>query len=135
MLDDKINGDVAMERVTEDGAQMAAKRAQNREDLIRDQIKHSQLQTANKNTSEELNQLNEKNAVLTKGNADLMAKNKALEEEIADLERRIQLNALLKEVDANDLEELAKSNQEMYRNYKTIMHQWEHIMRLAAETA
>jgi transcriptional regulator CtsR len=51
MLDAKINNEQEMEIVEEDAAAMALRRAQNKEDIVRAQIKQSQLKKANETTA------------------------------------------------------------------------------------
>jgi hypothetical protein len=79
MLDAKINNEQEMEIVEEDAAAMSLRRAQNKEDIVRAQIKQSQLKKANQMTAEDLAKMLEENAALIKGNEDLEAKNEKLD--------------------------------------------------------
>jgi hypothetical protein len=85
MLDIKINCEQEMEIVEEDAATMAQRRAQNKEDLIRAQIRQSQLKKANERAAEDLAKKTEENAALIKNNDELDLKNEKLDKEITEL--------------------------------------------------
>lgn len=83
------------------------RRNENREELLRMQIKYSQLQTANAKHKEDLDRLTKANEDLIKNNTALDEKNTKLDTEIVLLIQRIDVNSLLKEVDMEELKLLA----------------------------
>ena len=78
-LDAKINFEQEMEQLTEDADIAEKKRAENREELLRLQIKYSQLQTANAKHKEELERVSAANEKLVKENRELDEKNTKLD--------------------------------------------------------
>ena len=102
-LDAKIQFEQDMEILTEEADIIEKKRSENREELLRMQIKYSQLQTANSKHKEDLEKLTATNEALTKNNTTLDEKNTKLDQEIVQLIQRIDVNSLLKEVDMEEL--------------------------------
>jgi len=49
------------------------------------------------------------------------------DEEIKLVIQRIQISALLKEIDVEEMRQLAQSNEELYNNFTKIFTQWERI--------
>ncbi len=82
MLDKKINAEQEMELLTEDAQIVESKRIHNREELLRQQIKYSQLQSHNAKTKAELQKLTESNVKLSVQNTELDKKNQKLDSEI-----------------------------------------------------
>lgn len=78
-LDAKINFEQEMEQLTEDADIAEKKRAENREELLRLQIKYSQLQTANAKHKDELERVSAANEKLVKENRELDEKNTKLD--------------------------------------------------------
>ena len=64
MLDAKINAEQEMELLSEEAATVEYKRAHNREELLRLQIKYSQLQSQKEKQKTELNKLTSSNESL-----------------------------------------------------------------------
>ena len=64
MLDAKINAEQEMELLSEEAAIVENKRAHNREELLRLQIKYSQLQSQKEKQKTELNKLTSSNESL-----------------------------------------------------------------------
>jgi hypothetical protein len=75
MLDAKINAEQEMELLSEEAAIVENKRAHNREELLRLQIKYSQLQSQKEKQKTELNKLTSSNESLGVQNTDLAKKN------------------------------------------------------------
>lgn len=127
MLDAKITAEQEMEILREDASAMASKRAANRDDLIRHQIKLSQLRANNERTAKELAAKKIENEALLKSNADLDAKNTKLDAAIVELVQRIDLNTLLREVDLEEMKLLAQNNTNMNMAFMQMMTKWEAI--------
>ena len=89
---------------------MKNRRQQNREDLIRTQIRNSQLLSNNARVNEEYEEMVSKNEALVKANDEVEAQNEKLDKDIMELVQRIDVNTLLKEVDLEELNLLANNN-------------------------
>ena len=73
---------------------------------------------------------------LTEGNAKLLDDNKKLEDENADLKKkismtvqRIDINNLLKEIDIEELQLLAKNNKQMNFSLENLVTKWNFIVQ------
>lgn len=108
---------------------MSTKRGQNRDDLIRMNIRQSQLTSANLRTDNDLETLQLSNTELIKTNEDLEAKIMKLDLEITELVQRVDVNTLLKEVDQQDLALLAKNNFNMNVQFMQLMRNWEDVIK------
>ena len=133
MLDAKINAEQEMELLSEEAAVVENKRAHNREELLRLQIKYSQLQSQKEKQKTELNKLTSSNESLGVQNTDLAKKNQKLDSEIQSLIQRIDLNTLLKEVDVEELKLLAVNNEHMNMAFMNMINRWDVIKRLDAK--
>lgn len=100
-------------QLTEDLNDARAKAARNREEIIKLQIKFSQLVTLEEKSKVELQVLTEENAFYLKKNAEFEAENEKLNKEIVMYIQKIDINNLLKEVDIEDLKLLAQNNKVM----------------------
>ena len=129
MLDAKINAEQEMELLSEEAAVVENKRAHNREELLRLQIKYSQLQSQKEKQKTELNKLTSSNESLGVQNTDLAKKNQKLDSEIQSLIQRIDLNTLLKEVDVEELKLLAVNNEHMNMAFMNMINRWDVIKR------
>ena len=69
--------------------------------------------------------MTEANAKLEKDNTQLNDKNDKLDSEIKDLLQRIQVNTLLKEIDMQELEIIAKNTEELNLNLGSTLNRWE----------
>lgn len=118
-----------MELLTEEADLVEKRRAEGREEMLRMQIKLSQLQTANAKTKEELEKLTATNESLTKNNATLDAKNTKLDAEIVSLIQRIDVNSLLKEVDVEELKLMVTNTENMNMAFMNMMNRWESIRK------
>lgn len=127
MLDAKISNDQEMEILTEDAADMAARRKANRDNLIKLRIKLSQLQTEKATKSEEYEKLQKENEDFIKSNEEFREKNEKLDAGIKMLIQRIDLNALLKEIDVEELSLMANNNAVMNKTMMQLLNKWEAI--------
>jgi hypothetical protein len=59
-----------------------------------------------------------------KKNPEIAEENKQLEEQIALIEKRIEINQILKEVDIEELRVAAKSNRMVSANLKDMIKRW-----------
>lgn len=133
MLDAKINAEQEMELLSEEAAIVENKRAHNREELLRLQIKYSQLQSQKEKQKTELAKLTSSNETLGAQNADLAKKNQKLDSDIQSLIQRIDLNTLLKEVDVEELKLLAVNNEHMNMAFMNMINRWDVIKRMDAK--
>lgn len=127
MLDAKISNDQEMEILNEDAADMAARRKANRDNLIKLRIKLSQLQTEKATKSEEYEKLQKENEDFIKSNEEFREKNEKLDAGIKMLIQRIDLNALLKEIDVEELSLMANNNAVMNKTMMQLLNKWEAI--------
>ena len=118
-----------MELLSEDAQVIENKRAHNREELLRQQIKLSQLQSLKEKQRVELQGLTSSNEQLAVQNADLSKKNQKLDSDIQSLIQRIDLNTLLKEVDVEELKLLAVNNEHMNMAFMNMLNRWDVIKR------
>jgi len=102
---------------------------QNREQILKLQIKYSQLQNQNEKDAKELQALDGANEKLQRQNAEREAKNAATDKEIQALIKRIDVNTLLKEVDMQELELMAQSTEQMNVNFLNMLNRWEIIKK------
>lgn len=105
---------------------------QNREDLIRLRVKNSQLDSQTEMLKVEDSQLTESNDRLLKDNAELEAENTDLKMRIATTIQRIDINNLLKEIDIEELQLLARNNKQMNFAMENMMTKWNFIERATA---
>ena len=113
-----------------DGRALATR---NREEIIKLQIKYSQLQTQEEKLSGDLQSLTEENDFYKKKNAEFEADNERLNREIASNIQKIDINSLLKEVDIEDLRLIAQNNKMMTSALHGLLGKWESIQKLEAE--
>lgn len=129
MLDALITAKQELETFSEDADDMRVRRLKNRDDIIRQQIKNSQLKAANGRTKEELVAVTEDNEKLQKDNEDLLAANEKLSTEIALMIQRIDLNTLLKEIDIEEMRLQARNNQSMNMEFMKLLTKWNYIAK------
>ena len=79
MLDDKITAEQTLELLDEDAKEMKGKRKTNREDIIKQQLKLSQLKSQKKRLQEESEELTTSNAAVIKENEKVEAENERLQ--------------------------------------------------------
>ncbi len=102
----------------------------NREETIKLQIKLSQLQTLEDKQEEELKKLVKENDFYKKQNLEFEGENVQLQKDIQLTIQKIDINALLKEVDIEDLRILASSNKQMNAAMHNLIAKWESIQKL-----
>ena len=128
MLDRKITAEQTFRDFTEPDAEaMADRKQKNREDLIKCQIKLSQLKSQKARTTTELEALEASNAEVIKANEDYTTKNDALNKEILELIQRIDVSTLLKEVDLEEMKLLATNNINMNAAFTAMLNRWDDI--------
>ena len=91
-------------------------------------VKNSQLDSQNKMLDVEQEQLSEGNAKAIAGNQDLEKENQALKKQIAMRIQQIDINNLLKEIDTEELQLLAKNNKQMNYTMEQMMTKWNIIV-------
>lgn len=110
-----------------DGRALAGR---NREEIIKLQIRYSQLHSQEDKLKGELKTLTEENDFYKKKNAEFEADNEKLNKDIASNIQKIDINYLLKEVDIEDLRLLAQNNKMMNSALHNLIGKWETIQKL-----
>ena len=129
MLDEKIKLQQSLMQLTEDLNDARALAARHREEIIKLQIKFSQLQTLEEKSKVEVQNLLEENDFYQKKNAEFEAENEKLNMEIMAYIQKIDINNLLKEVDIEDLRLLAQNNKMMTSALHQMLTKWETIQK------
>ena len=107
MLDLKITAEQNLEITEEDAREMKSRRAVNKEDIIKHQLKLSQLKSQKKRLTAEDEELKTENAATIKENEKYEADNERLQANIVELIQRIDISTLLKEIDMEEMRQLA----------------------------
>ena len=107
-----------------DAEEKAAKKLDNREAILRAKIKLSQLQSQKKRQTAELEQVTETNAKVLKQNEDYDKKNAKLDADILELIQRVDVAALLKQVDLEEMNLLAQNNVNMNKAFASLLMSW-----------
>lgn len=129
MLDEKIKLQQNLMQLTEDLNDARALAARHREEIIKLQIKFSQLQTLEEKSKVEVQSLLEENDFYKKKNDEFEAENEKLNKEIFAYIQKIDINSLLKEVDIEDLKLLAQNNKMMTSALHQMLTKWETIQK------
>ena len=129
MLDEKIKLQQNLMQLTEDLNDARALAARHREEIIKLQIKFSQLQTLEEKSKVEVLSLLEENDFYKKKNDEFEAENEQLNKEIFAYIQKIDINTLLKEVDIEDLRLLAQNNKMMTSALHQMLTKWETIQK------
>ncbi len=108
---------------------MNARRIANREDIIRQQLRLSQLQSQKKRLIEEEKELTVDNAATIKENEKYEKDNEQLQGVIMELIQRIDVSTLLKEIDMEEMRHLATQNANMNMAFQSLINKWEVIKR------
>ena len=116
--------------MTEDLTDGRALAGRNREEIIKLQIRYSQLHSQEDKLKGELKTLTEENDFYKKKNAEFEADNEKLNKDIASNIQKIDINYLLKEVDIEDLRLLAQNNKMMNSALHNLIGKWETIQKL-----
>jgi len=77
--------------------------------------------------TKELDDVKKQNVELIKENTSLDKSNEDQTKDIELVIQRIQISALLKEIDVEEMRQLAQSNEELNTNFIKIFTQWERI--------
>lgn len=133
MLDLKITAEQTMELKEEDAKEMNAKKIANKEDIIKQQLRLSQLKSQKKRLSEEKEVLLKDNAAVIKENEKYEENNEKLQKEIMLLIQRIDISTLLKEIDMEEMRHLANQNTNMNMAFQSLLNKWEVIKRQESE--
>ena len=110
MLDLKIDVEQNLELKEEDAREKKARREVNREDIIKQQLRLSQLKSQRKRLTTEQADLTTNNAQLIKENEKFEVDNEKLNKEIVEVIQRIDVATLLKEIDMEEMRHLANQN-------------------------
>ena len=129
MLDLKITADQTLELTQEDAKEMNGRRCANREDIIKQQLRLSQLKSQKKRLQEESEELTNSNAAVIKENEKIESENERLQKVIMELIQRIDVSTLLKEIDMEEMRHLATQNTTMNMAFQSLINKWEVINR------
>ena len=100
----------------------------NREDIVKQRVKNSQLESQTKMLDVESNQLTESNTKLLSNNELLEKENTDLKKKIALTIQKIDINNLLKDIDIEEMQLLAKNNKQMNFTLENMMTKWNCIV-------
>jgi len=100
----------------------------NREDIIKQRVKNSQLDSQNKMLDVEQQQLTVNNTRLIEENSELEQENAELKRKIAGTIQKIDINNLLKEIDIEELKLQAKHNKQMNFTMENLITKWNVIV-------
>ena len=103
--------------------------AKNRQDIINNQIKKSQLESQEIRLNEELGKIQKENDEYIKKNTEYEKENELLNKEIQTTIQKIDINALLKEIDVEDMKLLAQNNKNMNMALHSLISKWENIQK------
>ena len=129
MLDDKIDLQHKLLQLTEDLNDARALATRHREEIIKLQIKFSQLITLEEKSKVELETLVKENEFYIKKNVEFEADNEKLNKEILAHLQKIDINTLLKEIDIEDLRLIAQGNKAMTSALHQMLNKWETIQK------
>lgn len=135
MLDAKIKEQNNLTVMNEDLVMAKDLAKKHREEIIKLQIKQSQLVTLDDKLKGELKTLTEENEFYKKKNAEFEIENAKLNKEIQSTIQKIDINYLLKEIDGEDLRLVAQNNKMMTNALHNLLSKWENIQKLEAEAA
>ena len=132
MLDEKIKLTQQLNQDSVDLNEMKAWSAKNREEIIKLQIRLSQLIASEERMQEELKKFKKENDDYIKENAKLEDENNKLQKEIHLTIQKIDVNSLLKEIDIEDMRLIAQNNKQMNSALNNLIGKWEQIQKLEA---
>ena len=131
-LDEKLKKTEDLEQLGEECTLLTNKQAVNREDLIKMNVRNSQLTSQDKMLEIEEKQLLDSNTKLTADNKKLEEENAALKKKIALTIQKIDINNLLKDIDVDELKIVAKNNKNMSSAITKLVTQWDYIVEQTA---
>uniref|UniRef100_A0A7S3CIG5 Uncharacterized protein n=1 Tax=Strombidium rassoulzadegani TaxID=1082188 RepID=A0A7S3CIG5_9SPIT len=100
----------------------------NRDEIIKQRVKNSQLDSQMAMHTEESKVLKEKNSRLLEDNKSMEEENNSLKQKIAMTIQKIDINNLLKEIDIEELQLLAKNNKQMNFALENMITKWNFIV-------
>ena len=101
-----------------------------REEIIRNQIRISQLHSQEDKLTVDLDTLSKENEFYLKKNSELELENDKFNKEIHETLQKIDINNLLKEVDIEDLRLIAQNNKLMSNALYNLLGKWDNIANL-----
>ena len=113
VLDEKLKLEQELNDLREDLQVRSQKMQLNRDDLIKLRVLNSQLDSQTAMLTVEEAQLGESNANLLEQNGQLEIENAKLSKQIQELIQSISVNNLLRDIDIEELQLLAKNNRTM----------------------
>ena len=124
MLDLKIDVEQEKEIKQEDAKEMNGRRIRNKEDIIKQQQKLSQLRSQKKRLTAEQEVLTTDNTQLIKENEKFETENEKLNKEIVEVIQRIDVSTLLKEIDMEEMRHLANQNIQTNQAFESLLYKW-----------
>ena len=128
VLEQKLNLQTELQELEESLKISRESHKENRDDLIKLQVKNSQLTSQNKSLDEEEKDLKEANEKLIAENDEIEKANNDLKKQIHDTIQRIDINNLLKEIDIEELQMISKNNKVMNTTMENLITKWNYIV-------
>ncbi len=135
LLEEKMKIQVHLHLLTEQLNDAKAIASKHRDEIIKMQIRISQLQSLEERLKVDGETLTKENEFYLKKNAEFEQENEKLTQEIHATLQKIDINYLLKEVDSEDLRLLAQTNKMMTSALHNMLGKWENISKLEADRA
>jgi chromosome segregation ATPase len=129
VLDEKLKLEQELLDLKEDLGKLTEQHAHNRDELIKLRVKNSTLDSQNALLADEEKQLKEENEKLIAENASMEKDNADLKNKIAMTIQRIDINNLLKEIDIEEMQLLAKNNKQMNFAMENLLTKWNFIVQ------
>lgn len=133
MLDLKITAEQTLELTQEDAKAMHERRTTNRDDIIKQRMRLSQLKKQRERLETEDEELDINNKETNKENEKLEADNERLETKIVELIQRIDVSTLLKEIDIEEMKQQASATINMNMAFQAMMNRFESIRTQATD--
>lgn len=133
VLDEKLKLEQELLDLKEDLGKLTDQHAHNRDELIKLRVKNSTLDSQNALLADEEKQLKEDNEKLLADNAAMEKENADLKNKIAMTIQRIDINNLLKEIDIEEMQLLAKNNKTMNFAMENLLTKWNFIVQKNSE--
>jgi hypothetical protein len=129
VLDEKLKLEQELTELKEDLNKLTESHTVGREELIKLKVKNSQLDSQNALLTEEEAQLGTDNTKLIEENNNLEKENADLKQKISTTIQRIDINNLLKEIDIEEMQLLAKNNKAMNFSMENLITKWNYIVQ------
>lgn len=129
VLEEKLGLEQDLTDLNEDLSVQLELQQSNRDNLIKLRVKGSQLDTQVEMLTIEEGQLDEQNLKLTEDNEKLTNENQIIDGKIKELIQRIKVHNLLKDIDMEELQLLARNNKQMNVALENMVTQWTAIMK------